>query len=514
MTVTLEEELLTHLDSAIPEGETKTRNIDVVAFFNGFGSSTWPTLEETGQHFGGITRERTRQIIAANYRDRVGAEDLPELRACAERISAFGIWFASDLAKLLVDEGWADEDANILGVLNMMQGLGLCTEYGLYDGRITSLTRSKLDEVEDYLILDGESVKLLKAAVKETRRIPGLVGLADVAHLSQIDVELKTLLAVIRLHPEAWVGESGGITRYCFEDRENVLVNMSEKVFSVFDKVEISRLAATLANALRRRSTNLSYPDQAAIEQYIRGSKFFQCGKRMAKFEGETTELTDIETDIVDFLDENGPSDFVTVRAHLVSLGYGIPLFTKTIGANALVNVDRSAGRKQFVYSLVGRPRPLERQPVDDALTDDDRYSRFAARLQRIGAIGSTDADVQSTHRREQSILSKYLFEGRKTHLCAICGEEHDVASLVTAHKKKRSLCNERERLDPHIVMPLCVFGCDHLYERGLLQIFGGRVTGDASKATGAATKAFIDRIAGKCVSKEWLQGGDSYFQR
>lgn len=137
MTITLEEELLTHLDSAIPEGETKTRNIDVVAFFNGFGSSTWPTLEETGQHFGGITRERTRQIIAANYRDRVGAEDLPELRACAERISAFGIWFASDLAELLVDEGWADEDANILGVLNMMQGLGLCTQYGLYDGRIT-----------------------------------------------------------------------------------------------------------------------------------------------------------------------------------------------------------------------------------------------------------------------------------------------------------------------------------------------------------------------------------------
>lgn len=150
--------------------------------------------------------------------------------------------------------------------------------------------------------------------------------------------------------------------------------------------------------------------------------------------------------------------------------------------------------------------------PVD-ADSEDERYRRFAARLLRIDAIGGTDADVQSTRRREQAILWQYLFEGRTTHLCAICGDEHDVASLVTAHKKKRSLCNERERLDPHIVMPLCVFGCDHLYERRLLRIVGGRVAGDASKATGAATKAYIDKIVGTRVPKQWLQGDDSYSQ-
>lgn len=512
--MTLEEELLLHLYDVVADGENKSRDIDIVAFFNGFGSSIWPTLEETGQYFGIGTRERVRQIVASNFRDRVSASDLPELRACAERISAYGIWFASDLSHLLINEGWASEGVNILGILNMMQSLGLCMDYKLYDGRITQLTRSKLEEVEDYLILNSESAKLLRDTLKEIRRIPGLVGLADVAHLDHIQVETETLLALIRLHPAAWIGESGGIVRYCYEDRDNVLINMAEKVFAVFDQVEVSRLAETMANALRRRSTDLSYPNAGAIEQYIRGSKLFQCGRRMAKFEGETRESTSIETDMVDYLAEHGPSDFVAIRSHILGLGYGNPLFVKTIGASPFVHIDRSGGRRQFVYSLVGQSEPLPRATSSEAPVEDERYARFAARLQRIGAIGGTDADVQASRRREQSILSEYLFEGHSTRLCAICGDEHDVASLVTAHKKRRSLCNERERLDPHIVMPLCVFGCDHLYERGLVRISGGRVVGEPASATGAGTKSYIERIAGRRVRREWLAGEATYFQK
>jgi len=512
--MTLEEELLLHLHTVVPDGKNKGRNINIVVFFNGFGSSIWPTLEETGKHFGVGTRERVRQIIATNFYRRVSATDLPVLRACADRISTYGIWFASDLTDVLIDEGWASENVNILGTLNMMRSLGLCTDYKLYDGRIMQLTRSKLDEVEDYLILDSRSARLLKATLKKARSIPGLVGLADVAHLGHIEVKTETLLALIRLHPTAWIGESGGIVRYCFEDRENVLINMAEKVFSIVPKVEVSRLAETMANALRRRSTDLSYPDEAAVEQYIRGSKFFQCGKRMARFQGETTEITPIENDLVDYLDKNGPSDYASIRDHITSLGYGMPLFSKAISANPLIHVNRSAGRTQFVYSLVGQARTIQIPPIQDPPPENDRYALFAARLQKIYAIGGTDADVQSSRRREQSILSQYLFEGRTIHCCAICGDEHDVASLVTAHKKKRSLCNERERLDPHIVMPLCVFGCDHLYERGLIRISSGRVVGESASATGAGTKSYIERIVGRHVRREWLAGEATYFQR
>jgi hypothetical protein len=46
--MTLEEELLTHLRAFVPEGETKSRNIAIVAFYYGFGESAWPTLEQTG----------------------------------------------------------------------------------------------------------------------------------------------------------------------------------------------------------------------------------------------------------------------------------------------------------------------------------------------------------------------------------------------------------------------------------------------------------------------------------
>ncbi len=509
--LTLEEELLIHLDAVVPMGDTRDRNIDLVVFFHGFGGETWPTLEETGQHFKIGTRERVRQIIARSFRERTGAEDLPELRACAKELSKHGIWFKSDFVDLMLERGWAHNHVNMRGVLNMMQGLGLCEDYSIYDSRIQQLARGRIDDVDDYLILNSESADVMKSAMREARSLPGLIGLANAAHLEDLDVEVDTIMAAIRLHPDSWIGTTEEGTYYTFEDRENVLINFSAKAFGLANKIEIARLAETFANALRWRSTKLSYPSASMIEKYIRGSTFFTCGKRMVRFEGELRELTPIEQDIVAYFEDHDTGSFVQLREHLVSMGYGIPLITKAVGTSPIVYVDRSAGRGEYVYSLVSHSKKPREGKTPEA-EQDDRYLKFAARLQKIGAVG-TDNTVESTARREQSILSQYLFEGRKMHRCAICGTEYGVGALLAAHKKKRSLCNERERLDPHIVMPLCVFGCDHLYERGLVSIVGSRVVARSSSATATGEKLHIDKIEGRKVAKEWLQGDPSYFR-
>lgn len=86
------------------------------------------------------------------------------------------------------------------------------------------------------------------------------------------------------------------------------------------------------------------------------------------------------------------------------------------------------------------------------------------------------------------------------------------MSALVAAHKKKRSICTEAERSDPFIVFPLCLFGCDYMYESGVLVVEAGVV-----RASVISTDAFdVDTIArgldGRLIDSRWLKGNDDYF--
>jgi hypothetical protein len=504
--MTLEEELLTHLSAVVPEGETKARNIAIVAFYYGFGESAWPTLEQTGVYFGIATRERVRQIIASDFRDCTEVRDLPELRKCAKFIASSSSWIGSELLREIEGHGWAPPGANLRGILNLMHDLNMCADYELYDGRISSLSCASLSELEDCFVLSKDSVPRLKKAMRAARTLPGLLGLADIEYLKTARVPKEMVLAALRMDSDTWIGTHDGRTWYCYEDRENTLINASEKVFGVTKRIEISRLADSLANHLRRRASKHDYPSAVQIEKYIRGSKFFECDALFARFEGETTDLTEVEKDTVAFLKRRRTVFFAELRDHLVEKRYGQPLIQKAANSS-LVYVDKSGGRSHYTYSLVTRSST---EPTWTP-TKDDRYAIFASRLKQIEAI-SSDATVEAIARCEQSILSQWLFEGKQTCRCANCGEEYGVSAVVTAHKKKRSLCNQKERLDPYIVMPLCAFGCDHLYENRLVTIAGGKVVGHPKKAIGAGERKAIAQVSGRQITDDWLRGDTTYF--
>jgi hypothetical protein len=504
--MTLEEELLTHLSAVVPEGETKARNIAIVVFYFGFGELAWPTLEETGVHFGIRTRERVRQIIASDFRDCTRALDLPELRQCAKYIASSSSWICSELLREIERRGWAPPGAKLRGILNLMHGLNMCADYELYDGRISSLSRASLSELEDCFVLSKDFVPKLKKAMRAARSLPGLLGLADIEYLRTASVPKEMVLAALRMDPDTWIGTDDDRIWYCYEDRDNTLINASEKVFGITRRIEISRLADSLANHLRRRTSTHEYPRAAQIEKYIRGSKFFECDALLARFEGDTTDLTEVEKDTVAFLKRRHTVFFAELRDHLVEKGYGEPLIQKATNSS-LVYVDKSSGPQHYTYSLVTR---RSTEPTGTP-TKDDRYAIFASRLKQIEAIGS-DATVEAIARREQSILSQWLFDGKQTCRCAICGEEYGVSAVITAHKKKRSLCNQKERLDPYIVMPLCVFGCDHLYENRLVAIAGGKVVGHPKKAIGVGERKAIEQVSGRRIPDEWLRGDATYF--
>jgi hypothetical protein len=84
---------------------------------------------------------------------------------------------------------------------------------------------------------------------------------------------------------------------------------------------------------------------------------------------------------------------------------------------------------------------------------------------------GSTDGTISGKYRREQNALRKSLFRNLKFESCGICGREFPIKLLHAAHIKPRNECSHEERLDRNVVIPACLFGCDALFERGLITV-------------------------------------------
>lgn len=158
-----------------------------------------------------------------------------------------------------------------------------------------------------------------------------------------------------------------------------------------------------------------------------------------------------------------------------------------------LVLVDKSAGRQNYVYRLVPSAPALPMHP--QAL----RYEQHLGRLTSLQEEG-TDEENQGFRRKEQSILQDWFFSGKKTECCAMCGRLFSIHSLVTANKKRRADCVPAERLDPHIVSPLCTFGCDFLYERGYVYFDGFEMVANTGLAAATADWAAGQALAGRLL--------------
>ena len=82
----------------------------------------------------------------------------------------------------------------------------------------------------------------------------------------------------------------------------------------------------------------------------------------------------------------------------------------------------------------------------------------------------------------------------------------------MAAHIKKRSHCTKEERLDyQNIVMPMCKFGCDDLYERGIIGIKDGQIVAFESDITTPVVEAKLKGLVGQ-VCSYWGKAGAVYF--
>ncbi len=95
----------------------------------------------------------------------------------------------------------------------------------------------------------------------------------------------------------------------------------------------------------------------------------------------------------------------------------------------------------------------------------------------QLDDLASLDEERSALVRREQGILRRLLFGSDSVGHCGICGREYPVSLLVAAHVKPRAQCSDLERRDTaNNLIPLCLLGCDPLFEQGFISVDKGCV--------------------------------------
>ncbi|MCU7766491.1 helix-turn-helix domain-containing protein [Priestia megaterium] len=108
----------------------------------------------------------------------------------------------------------------------------------------------------------------------------------------------------------------------------------------------------------------------------------------------------------------------------------------------------------------------LETEPQLKEITKEDYQKAITLKIDK-----PLDSVAKRVGRVEQGYLRKLLFGKRLYEKCACCGNLYPVSHLFAAHIKKRSLCSVEEKLDSQVVIPMCKFGCDTLYEDGFISV-------------------------------------------
>lgn len=354
----VEQELIHWLDSHIPDNRVnKRRDAKAVLLHYGFGDSAWPTLEQIGQQLSIGIKERVRQVLNSNFRDKASIDQLPVLGSTLKEIRSTDFSSVPEIRRRLMDAGLISSGTHIRGLLNIASDLNVFDDYRLVDHNLNNLFRSKSEFDGMTFVGRKNTIREFKRTYKKAKVLPGQLGLARFEYIRDAlgdESAADRIMEFIELNAEAEKVRHGDEKWYVFENRQNVLVNSCEKIFSVTRECEVQILASTLRNSLQRRTQKYRYPGTEVILKWIHQSRWFEVNNGVATFLGQAEPLLkDIESAVVHYLSEREICEYHELKGHLMGLGFGKHYTEVTVTGSPLVYVDKSGGRCNYHYSLI-----------------------------------------------------------------------------------------------------------------------------------------------------------------
>lgn len=520
------------IDTFIRDHESKRsrtldRDIKIVQYRYGMGGAVRPTLDEIAKMFSTknstLTKQRVEQVLKNRFIKKINNNNFDALNTIDKYFSDTKYIDSNKITENMISDGLMTSDMRIsnLDLLALLHTNRRSTNIGLFTPELNEVSRNNYVHDGSFILIDREFQKQLKKPNKAARTLPGQLGIARMSYLSQI-VEnnaevLEAIQDLLRLDPNVWTVIYDDVEYYSVYDKPNTMINYLRKSRNVTEHVNLKMLVETLWKSLSSRippepnNSISAYPSLDVIEKYLKDSPFITYNGSTTTINIEPIDLEPMEDSIVAYfnaLPKGGRfSDYPTLHQHLSELGYESTTINRAAFNSPLIQRDTSSGRGNYAYSLIGE------SGFNAVEFEEQRYNTICVKLLNAARNG-TDSEQTTTHRNEQSILSRYIFNNASTIECAICGKEFVAHNLVAAHKKSRSICTEAERCDPNIVMPLCELGCHHLYDNYYIYINDGvvREEGFHNDIT-TAEKEYINKIVGNKLPDEWTKGPSSYFR-
>jgi len=147
-----------------------------------------------------------------------------------------------------------------------------------------------------------------------------------------------------------------------------------------------------------------------------------------------------------------------------------------------------------------------------DAFVQEIDQNTFDNLVTQLDNLEETERQIITSQRLEQAYLKRFLFGNNTNGTCACCQKVYPVSYLVTAHIKKRSHCSPQEKRDINVVMPMCRFGCDELFEKGYISVENGLFLSLGKNPTSIELENYINTVSGNNCSY-FNQNTISYFE-
>ncbi|MGH7553981.1 MAG: HNH endonuclease [Longimicrobiales bacterium] len=123
------------------------------------------------------------------------------------------------------------------------------------------------------------------------------------------------------------------------------------------------------------------------------------------------------------------------------------------------------------------------------------------------------DKRIEVWRRTEQTMLRRYVLQGRDSGPCCLCRRKFPIEFLVAAHIKPRSKCTQPEKDDRRNVVAMCRFGCDDLFERGYVYVAEGKIRANGSRIENATrpVKRYVTSLLSLGSCEEWPRSRDFF---
>lgn len=332
------------------------RDIKLILEYFGFGDDLCPTYQSIADKYS-TDRQRVEQIMSGKLMNKVKIQNLPSLLEINDHFNKKSVFFYSDLKELF-------DGANTQGVIKLLKKFNLLSEYKIFTIDLETARGEHYENYEEFLIIHKTQIDELKKTMKIVRTVPGQIGIAelhDVAKKNHFDnghVEFSIIKNIVKKSLNSWFYETEEYGfLYMYQDRDNVLKHEVQKIRSITDNLDFYIMAEAIYNSIKKtRSSKYEKPTIDILRRYYSEAPYIVLNKNGRCYikNIEPRELTDVEKDIVSYLESKEKVKYVELKNHLSSKGYSKPLIDKSCFNSSLVYLDKSAeGKGEATYSLI-----------------------------------------------------------------------------------------------------------------------------------------------------------------